>query len=88
MSTVTISLPPNMAKKIDIKAREQGYATRSEFVRSILRQHLAEEELKLEEFEPVPLAQLRADLAQTGKYSEQFIERVIEGFERSPLYEK
>lgn len=87
MSTVTISLPDNMAKKIDAKAREHGYATRSEFVRSVLRQHLGDE-LELDEFDPVPLEQLRAELAKTGKYSEQFIESVINGFKRSPLYEK
>lgn len=87
MTTVTISLPEQIAKKVDAEAKKEGFATRSEFVRSLLRKYfVAEEGFRLEEFEPVPLEKLRAELAQTGKYSEKFIESVIKGFEKSSFY--
>lgn len=87
MTTITISLPNQIAKKIDNLAKKQGFATRSEFVRSLLRNYLAREELVLEKFEPVPLEQLKLELAQTGKYSEKFINSVISGFARYSIYE-
>ena len=31
MSTITISLPEQVARRIDIEASNQGFATRSEF---------------------------------------------------------
>lgn len=89
MTTVTISLPEQIAKKVDAEAKKEGFATRSEFVRSLFRKYfLTEESFKLEEFEPVPLEQLRTELAQTGKYSEKFIESVIKGFGKSSFYAK
>jgi len=88
MATVTISLPTQIAKKVDSEAQKQGFATRSEFIRSLLRQYFVKEELILEEFQPVPLEKLRAELAQTGKYSEKFINSVIKGFEQSAIYAK
>lgn len=88
MSTITISLPGQIAKKVDSEAKKQGFATRSEFIRSLLRKYFVGKELKLEEFEPVPLEQLRAEFAKTGKYSEQFISSVIKGFEKSSIYAK
>jgi len=88
MATVTISLPTQIAKKVDYEAQKKGFATRSEFIRSLLRRYFTEgKEFELEEFEPVPLEQLKLELAQTGKYSEEFINSVIEGFERSSIYE-
>lgn len=88
MATITISLPKQIAKKIDIEAKNQGFATRSEFIRSLLRGFLAKsEELKLEEFKPVSLGQLKLELLKTGKYSEKFINSVIKGFKRLGLYE-
>lgn len=87
MTTVTISLPTQIAKKVDDEAKSHGFATRSEFIRSLLRRYFTHQELELEEFSPVPLEQLRLELAQTGKYSEKFIDSVIKGFERSSIYE-
>lgn len=87
MTTVTISLPSQIAKKVDDETISHGFATRSEFVRSLLRGYFAKEEFELEEFEPVPLEQLKLELAQTGRYSEKFINSVIKGFERSSVYE-
>ena len=36
-------MPEKIAKEVDSKAKEQGFATRSEFIRSLLRQHLTHE---------------------------------------------
>lgn len=88
MATITISLPDQIGKKVDAEAQKQGFSTRSEFIRSLLRRYFTErKEFELEEFEPVPLEQLRLELARTGKYSEEFINSVIKGFERSSIYE-
>ncbi len=87
MATVTISLPTQIARKVDTETKTHGFATRSEFIRSLLRRYFVGEELRLEEFEPVPLEQIRLELAQTGKYSEKFINSVIKGFARSSIYE-
>lgn len=88
MSTITVSLPSQITKRVDSEAKKQGFATRSEFIRNILRKYFIEEELKLEEFEPVPLDKLRAEFTKTGKYSEKFIDSIIKGFEKSSIYAK
>lgn len=88
MATVTISLPDQIAKKVDLEAKRLGFATRSEFIRSLLRGFFVkEEEFKFEEFETVPLEQMKLELLKTGRYSEKFINSVIKGFKRSGLYE-
>ena len=43
MTTITISLPKTTAKKVDEKTKEGGFATRSEFIRNLLRQYLTQE---------------------------------------------
>ena len=89
MATMTISLPDPAAKKLDMEAKKLGYATRSEFVRSLLRKYFAETaSFELEEFKPVSLHVLKAELAKSGKYSEKFIESVIKGFKKSSVYAK
>ena len=88
MSTITISLPDQIAKKVDSEARQQGFATRSEFIRNLIRKYFAEDnKVVFEEFEAVPLEQLKLELVRTGKYSEEFIESVIKGFDKSSAYE-
>ena len=87
MATISISLPKQIAQKVDTEAKKHGFATRSEFIRSLLRGYFAKgQELELEEFKPVPLDQLRADLERTGKYNQKFINSVIKGFKRSSIY--
>lgn len=89
MATVTISLPDQIAKKVDSEAKKQGFATRSEFVRSLFRKYfsLTGEELKFETFIPKPLKEIENDLRSTGKYNEKFIKSVIKGLkENSSFY--
>ena len=80
MTTVTISLPDQIAEKVDLEARRQGFATRSEFVRSLLRKHFIDrEELKFEPFTAKPLEEVEKELRATGKYNEKFIKSVVRG---------
>lgn len=88
MTTVTISLPSQIANKVDSEARKQGFATRSEFIRSLLRSYFVKEGLEFEPFEPKPLEQIRLELAQTGKYNQKFIDSVIKGLSKSSFYER
>lgn len=90
MSTITISLPGQIAKKVDAEAKKQGFSTRSEFIRSLIRKYFSfnKEELKLEPFVPKPLEEIRADFEKTGKYNKKFIDSVIKGLSRSSFYER
>lgn len=85
MATVTISLPETTAQKLDKETRLKGYATRSEFIRSLLRQYFSGE-FNLEPFAPKPLEEIKLELAKTGKYSQEFIESVIKGLSKSSVY--
>lgn len=88
MATVTISLPDHIAKKIDEETKQAGFATRSEFVRSIIRQHFSDrEETVFDEFKPVPLKKLRKDFEKTGKYNKKFINSLIKGLKTSSFYD-
>ncbi len=89
MTTVTISLPDQIAEKVDLEAKKEGFATRSEFVRSLLRKHFTDrEELKFEPFVPRPLEEIEEDLRSTGKYNKKFIKSVIKGLGKSSFYER
>ena len=87
MNTITISLPAQIAKKVDLEAQKKGFATRSEFIRSLLRMYFSGE-LKLESFIPRPLEEVRDGLKKSGKYNEKFIDRVVRGLETSSFYER
>ncbi|OGY32135.1 MAG: hypothetical protein A3A61_02790 [Candidatus Woykebacteria bacterium RIFCSPLOWO2_01_FULL_43_14] len=90
MATVTISLPDQIAKKIDLEAKKQGFATRSEFIRSLLREKLYQEthqeELVLEPFVPRPLEEIEDGLRKTGLYNEKFIRSLVKGLSTSSFY--
>jgi len=91
MTTMTISLPDQIARKIDEETIKAGFATRSEFIRNIVRQHFSDtdqREFTFEEFTPIPLSQLQRDMEQTGNYNKKFIDSVIRGFRESSLYAK
>ena len=86
MATMTISLPSQIARKVDNEASQLGFATRSEFIRALLRRYFSGE-LTFEVFEKRPLSVVKMELAKTGKYSEKFIESVISGLSKSAVYE-
>lgn len=87
MATITISLPNQIVKTIDVEAKNQGFATRSEFIRSLLRRYLGGGETRFEAFTSQSLEQIKFELTKTGKYSEKFINSVIRGLAKSSVYE-
>lgn len=88
MITFSISLPPQIAEKIDGETQRQGFASRSEFIRSLLRAYFTDRnELKFEPFTPKPLEEVEKNIRATGKYNEKFIKSVIKGLrENSSFY--
>lgn len=85
MTTITISLPNSIAKQLDKETSQRGFATRSEFIRALLRRYLnGESELAV--FSPKPIEEIKAELAKSGKYSQKFIESVTKGLSKSSVY--
>lgn len=88
MATVTISLPDHITRRVDVEVKQQGFATRSEFVRSLIRKYFGAGELTFEPFISRPLEEIEEELRKTGKYNEQFIKSVINGLrDNSSFYE-
>lgn len=85
MATITISLPDQIAKKVDAEMRNNGFATRSEFIRSILRTHFTKPHF--EAFTPRPIEEIKRELTQTGRYNRAFIESVVKGLSKSSVYD-
>ena len=85
MTTLSISLPSQIAVQVDKETRKQGFATRSEFIRALLRKYFTKD-LKFETFTPRPLNEIRSGMEKTGKYNRKFIRSVIKGLSESSLY--
>lgn len=86
---MTISLPAQIAKRVDEETKKQGFATRSEFVRNLLRKYFTESTenaLAFQEFKPKPLGQIRAAFEKTGKYNKKFVDSLIKGLSTSSVY--
>lgn len=87
MTTVTISLPNQIAKKVDAEAKNQGFETSSEFLISILSKYFSEtKKVEFLEFKKKPLPQVREEFERTGKYSKKFVDSLIEGLSESSIY--
>ena len=86
MSTITISLPAQIAKRVDEETQKQGFATRSEFIRNLLRKYFGSEELVFKPFVPRPLPEIEEGLRKTGKYNEKFIKSVIRGLKNNSSF--
>lgn len=85
MATLSISLPNQIADMIDMEIKKVGFATRSEFIRTLVRRYFTRE-LEFERFVPKPLDEVKLELAKTGKYSQEFIESIIKGLSKSSAY--
>jgi len=85
MATVTISLPNSIARQLDKETSQKGFATRSEFIRALLRRYFTSEK-DFEVFTPRPIEEIKVELARTGKYSEKFIESITKGLSKSSVY--
>lgn len=85
MTTITISLPDITASRVDTETQKQGFATRSEFIRSLLRRYFTGE-IEFTPFTPKPLSEIKRDLTKTGKYNQKFINSVVNGLSESSFY--
>jgi metal-responsive CopG/Arc/MetJ family transcriptional regulator len=91
MQTVNISLPKILTQKIDKVVVQEGYASRSEFVRALIRFYLLsekKEEITLMPFRKVSLKTIEKDMRTSGLYNEKFIKSVVSGLARSSAYGK
>lgn len=89
MSTITISLPQQITRKVDVETKKEGFATRSEFIRALLRKYFtgkAKEELVFQEFKPKPLEEIRDAFEKTGRYNKKFVDSLIKGLSESSVY--
>ncbi|MEA3355612.1 MAG: ribbon-helix-helix domain-containing protein [Patescibacteria group bacterium] len=86
MTTITISLPDQTANQIDKSVKLGNFASRSEFIRNLIRRYFFPE-VRFESFTPQPLAEIKKDLSLSGKYNQKFITSVIKGLEKSSAYE-
>lgn len=85
MTTLSISLPNQITTRIDLEIKRQGFATRSEFIRALLRKYFAKEE-EFKPFVPRPLEEIKAGMEKTGKYDKKFINSIIKGLSESSFY--
>lgn len=85
MATLSISLPAQIAQQVDTETQRQGFSTRSEFIRSLLRRYFSQE-LIFNAFEKKPLEEIKFELVKNGKYNQKFIESVVNGLSKSSLY--
>ena len=90
MQTVNISLPPKLAEKLDQIVKGEGYASRSEFIRALLRFYVNSQEKKIifSNFKKLPLGLVKKELNGSGKYNDKFINSVITGLGKSSAYAK
>lgn len=87
MRTINISLPDSFADKIAQEVKRGGFASVSEYIRSLIRKHtMSEEGLKFEVFEKRPLDEIRQDFEKTGLYNKKFIDSVMRGLSQSSTY--
>jgi Arc/MetJ-type ribon-helix-helix transcriptional regulator len=88
LQTINISLPDSLAQKIDAIIEKGDFSSKSEFFRHILRLYLDSHIVNAEPevFEKMSLNVLRDGLKHTGKYTDTFIDSVLEGVKESSLY--
>lgn len=84
---IKVSLSTKLNELLRLKADTLGVPT-TQLVKHLIIKEVEDKYFELEEFETIPLEQLKTELTATGKYSDKFINSLIKGFEKSPLYEK
>lgn len=93
MRTVNVSLPDTLAEEVDTIVVEEGYASRSEFFRTLLRfysflesEKVGQEVLTLAPFVKRPLKEVESALLSTGGYNRDFVKSVVSGLSKSSVY--
>ncbi|MBL7078617.1 ribbon-helix-helix protein, CopG family [Candidatus Shapirobacteria bacterium] len=87
IQTINLSLPVDLAQKIDQEIKKEGYVSRSEFFRTLVRFYflLGAEEF-LVPFRKKPLTEIKKALDQEG-HPPAFVKSVVAGFKKSSLYQ-
>lgn len=93
METLNISLPKKLSIKVDEIVEKEGYASRSEFFRTLLRLYLQLVGVKVKPslpffvpFKKQPLSKIKRELGKAGVYKKGFVKSVISGLSKSSLY--
>ena len=89
MYTINISLPKQLYQRVDSLIKEEGFASRSEFFRTLIRVYTAlkGEKLELLEFSAKSIDEVEKGLLNTGKYNQKFIQSLVSGLGKSSVYE-
>lgn len=96
MKNININVTSQQAKLIDKTAEERGFASRSEFFRSLLRYIFLYSPQILSKLDAVTFEQpptkdagyIISELTKTGKYNKKFLERVSAGLNKSQYFSK
>lgn len=92
MVTLNISLPQKLAQQVDLQVASGEFASRSEFIRTLLRLYEAMTgktqvaPLEFIEFKKRPIKEIEAEFLATGKYSKKFVKGIIAGLSKSSVY--
>ena len=88
MFTVNISLPKQLYEKMNQLIDEEGFASRSEFVRTLIRFYTAIKAKNGDflEFQTIPLVEIKKKLLKEKKYSQKFVKSVLAGLAKSSVY--
>jgi len=89
MRTVNISLPENLAQRIEVLLAQKEFVSRSEVVRTALRVFFTLEQrvdpVELVPFTKKPLIDIKSELKEAG-HDSAFVNGVIKGLKESSVY--
>jgi len=88
LQTINISLPQNLASKIEKTIQKEGYASRSEFFRTLIRLYflLGQEKATLLPYQKISLSKVQKDLKREN-YNQKFINSIVSGLKKSSVYQ-
>jgi metal-responsive CopG/Arc/MetJ family transcriptional regulator len=88
LQTINISLPQTLASKIEKTIKAEGYASRSEFFRTLIRLYflLGQEKSTLLPYQKISLSKVKKNL-EGENYNPQFVDSVLDGLKKSSLYQ-
>ncbi|MFC1790456.1 ribbon-helix-helix domain-containing protein [Patescibacteria group bacterium] len=92
MQTINISLPQKLSSQVEEIIKREGYASKSEFFRNLIRLYLSlttssPKPLRLSPYKKQPLEKVKKSLEKSNRnYSQAFINSVIKGLGESSIY--
>ena len=92
METINISMPKQMAEQMDKIIKTEGYASRSELVRTLLRMYTylksspQNSDIDFEVYTKRDINEIADKLRDSDLYSETFIKSVTTGLKKSSVY--